>query len=96
MGLRLSDRYYTGSYENYRDINQAAYHQFIDDKYKLGINIFFIEPGITASFGAGNLKFNIMAGFSFNTSGFELNSAIIENEGFVYPFFYFNRIYLYN
>ena len=80
IGVRLSDRYYTGNYENFQIINQGGFHQFTDDKYRLNVNTFYVEPGIVASFGRGFLKYNIIFGLSINTTGFELNPAIAHNE----------------
>ncbi len=80
LGMRLSDRYYIGNYESYQNINSGFDHQLTDDKYKLQVNTFCIEPGIVTSFGTGDMKFNIMLGFSFNTTGFILDPVIAQNK----------------
>jgi hypothetical protein len=79
LGIRFSERDYTGVYENYRDINHGATNIYLDNFYKSGIFDFYVEPGLNASFGSGNLKYNIMLGFSFSTSGFNLNPYILPN-----------------
>src|ERR1022692_4513145 len=76
LGIRFSERDYTGVYEYYSDYNQPYIHIFNDNIYKSGIFDFYVEPGLTASFGSGKLKYNITLGFSFNGSGFVFNPGM--------------------